>query len=394
MIMANYVKFYRGSALAFQNLADKNNDTLYFITDSTSNKSKLYLGEKLIAGDFSELNELKDILISEVLQDNQILVFNNEQKKWINKSIIEAIGIMSGASKDVQGSSGLVPAPGIGQNNLFLRGDGVWAAPAISGEGASIKTDEQTISLSNDGVTITLKDFGIKYYKYIPKTENIEAHYEAQIVDNNHPWKENLEPKVVVDENGQFVLGWFEEDPTNNNNINLLLDKTNELNELVEENKSQINVVNTSVKNIATLLNDKADLSNTYTKNEVDAKILEAEHLTRKTFQNLEEANNFIASDLNPENYIYMINSGTSSDNKYIEYLYINGVLDPVGSWDVNLEDYATKNDIQIINNSLINLDTRVGNIEEFMNSEYFTPIENIKQDLNVIKEAVTWKDL
>ena len=89
-----------------------------------------------------------------------------------------------------------------------------------------------------------------------------------------------------------------------------------------------------------------------------------------------------------------MINSGTSNDNKYIEYLYINGVLDPVGSWDVNLEDYATKNDVQIINNSLINLDTRVGNIEEFMNSEYFTPIEDIKQDLNMVKEAVIWRDL
>ena len=44
--MANYVKFYRGSSVAFENLLNKNSDTLYFITDSDSNKSSLYIGDK------------------------------------------------------------------------------------------------------------------------------------------------------------------------------------------------------------------------------------------------------------------------------------------------------------------------------------------------------------
>jgi hypothetical protein len=57
----NYVKFIRGSSLAFSKLTDKNSDTLYFITDSDSNKSSLYLGDKLITGNISKLTDLKGI---------------------------------------------------------------------------------------------------------------------------------------------------------------------------------------------------------------------------------------------------------------------------------------------------------------------------------------------
>ena len=128
----NYVKFYRGSNLAFEN-AVKNADTLYFITDSNSNKSALYLGDKLIASNITELTDLEDILISEGLNNNDILVYSENEQKWVNKTIIEAIGLMDGATSDSQGSAGLVPAPGIGQENYFLRGDGTWALPEGTG---------------------------------------------------------------------------------------------------------------------------------------------------------------------------------------------------------------------------------------------------------------------
>lgn len=41
---------------------------------------------------------------------------------------------MKGCDNQNQGEAGLVPAPGIGQQNLFLRGDGIWASPKSSGE--------------------------------------------------------------------------------------------------------------------------------------------------------------------------------------------------------------------------------------------------------------------
>ena len=58
------------------------------------------------------------------------------------------------------------------------------------------------------------------------------------------------------------------------------------------------------------------------TKAEVDAKILEAGHLTRKTFKTLEEANNFATSVSNPEAYIYMVASTPNTNIQHIYYLY------------------------------------------------------------------------
>ena len=48
--MANYVKFQRGSEQAYNNLAVKNQDTLYFVYNgSDSTTAKLYLGNKLLS---------------------------------------------------------------------------------------------------------------------------------------------------------------------------------------------------------------------------------------------------------------------------------------------------------------------------------------------------------
>ena len=54
--MANYVKFYRGTQTAYNNLLLKNDDTLYFVYETDANTGKLYLGSKLIAGAVSSDN--------------------------------------------------------------------------------------------------------------------------------------------------------------------------------------------------------------------------------------------------------------------------------------------------------------------------------------------------
>lgn len=137
MAVNKYVKFVRGSSLVFNGLQNKDSDTLYFITDSDSGKGSLYLGDKLISGGVSDLSDFQNILIEEI-SDKQLLVYDETLEKWVNKSATEAIGIMVGAKDGSQGGAGLVPAPGINQQNLFLRGDGTWAAPSTS-EG-SVKT--------------------------------------------------------------------------------------------------------------------------------------------------------------------------------------------------------------------------------------------------------------
>lgn len=393
----NYVKFIRGTPEAFKKLTAKDKDTLYFISETDSQQGSLYLGNKIISESIANLEDLSNILI-ENLQDKNLLSYDAGSEKWVNKSIIEAIGIMTGAKNDTQGGVGLVPAPGIGQDSLFLRGDGVWATPAGSGSNIDVKPDEKTISLSSDGVTISLKDFGTKYYKYIPEADGVAAHYQAQVVDASNPWKEGLEAKVIIDDNGQFILGWLEKDPTIKEEINTLKSKVETIDVTAKENAIQITNIDTSVTNLADLLNGKANISDVYTKAEVNAKVLEAGHLTRKIFNTLDEAKVFAESIANPEAYIYMVASSTSETNKYVEYLYVEGVLEQIGSWETNLSDYATKEEVNALSISLGNISTKVENLEEFMNSEYFTDfntrLDTVEADLNSVKESVIWKEL
>ena len=55
--MEHYVKFMRGSMTAFNKIPpkDRNEDTLYFITDVDNNVS-LYLGNKLISSGEVDIN--------------------------------------------------------------------------------------------------------------------------------------------------------------------------------------------------------------------------------------------------------------------------------------------------------------------------------------------------
>lgn len=352
----SYVRFYRGSVSAFNNLATKNNDTLYFITDSDNGKSSLYLGDKLITGGITELSDFEDILLSKALIDNQILVFDGEKEKWINKGLIEAIGIMIGANSENQGGAGLVPAPGIGDQGKFLRGDGNWVNIET---GSYYFGDEKTIE--SDGVTFFLNDFEKKYYAYIPASGSEEdgnfvaAHYEAREVSEANPWKENLEPKVVK-ENDIFVLGWFEPNPT------LLDGVIDELSSL----QNQINNTNKVIENLQSAdgafnaeLANKANKSSVYTKEETEDKINElisnAQHLIRKIFNTIEEAEAFVLTVDNPADYVYMVkNTSTTASDKYTEYLYIDNELEPVGSWDVDLDQYITENKLATALNSKV----------------------------------------
>lgn len=366
---------------------------------------------------------------------------------------------MVGAKNGKQGANGLVPAPGIGDEKLFLRGDGVWAAPEGSGSSSvEYAVDGKSVATLDDGITLTLKDFGKKYYKFVAASENIEAHYVAQVVDANNPWVEGLEPKVVND-NGELILGWFEKDTSLNHKVDAIQTEVNALKSKVKVNQGSIASLQTSVNNVASMLNQKANAADVYTKSETDAAISQAvasaSHLKRKTFATFEEAQAFAESISNPDQYIYMIQSEFFVLNdKYDEYLYIDGALEKVGNWEVDLNDYATKAEVNVIDAKVNNLeallnakvdktevtevknnvsklntkvttleellgtkadkseveniknntidltssvsalDTKVNNLEAFLNSEYFVTSEQYKSDLAEIKEIVTWKDL
>lgn len=92
-------------------------------------------------------------------------------------------------------------------------------------------------------------------------------------------------------------------------------------------------------------LEKKADKTSVYTIEQADKKIADAiaaiDHLKRVIVDELpavEEAD---------VNTIYMMPSGLLEDaNKYYEWILINGIFEKVGSWEVDLDDYALKTEV------------------------------------------------
>ena len=69
------------------------------------------------------------------------------------------------------------------------------------------------------------------------------------------------------------------------------------------------------------------------------------DHLRRKIVNNIDEINLY-ANDA--ELYIYMVPTGLQyEDDKYDEYIIIDHILEKVGSWEINLDNYASKDDLK-----------------------------------------------
>lgn len=108
------------------------------------------------------------------------------------------------------------------------------------------------------------------------------------------------------------------------------------------------------VETVNAALNTKADAEDVYTKLEVNNKvatdisaaIAEVNHLKRKVANTVEDID---LDAIDAEQYIYMVPTGLQAeDDKYDEYMVIDGVPEKVGSWEVNLEEYAKKSDLII----------------------------------------------
>lgn len=199
--------------------------------------------------------------------------------------------------------------------------------------GSAVVADNKTIVLDNGAVTF--KDFGKRYYKYNAETEE----YTLQEVDETHPWIAGLEPKVTS-ESGQLVLGWFEPNSTTlegvNSALGTLQTSVNDLQGTVESLGTQVSA------------NQKA-LENVYTKEETLAEIAKSGHLVYKKVTSLDDIQADIdGADANVSNTIYLVPvlEGLVND-LYDEYMVIDGNIERLGSWEVNLDNYATKDDLE-----------------------------------------------
>lgn len=211
---------------------------------------------------------------------------------------------------------------------------------------ASLAADDSSIEIINDKVQ--LKNFGVNYYAYVPAERN-----EAGEITKTSKYvltegfKEGLEPRVHF-ENDVYSIAWYESSG----------DVAEDIAATVEVLKEDISSVKTDIddiqKHIGTpaegdvaasglyaKLEEKANKSDIYTKTEVEGLIAAADHLKRITVAGVESIN-VLADDA--EQYIYMV-PNTKTGN-YDEYMVIDGEVEKVGDWKVDLTDYATKEDL------------------------------------------------
>lgn len=110
--------------------------------------------------------------------------------------------------------------------------------------------------------------------------------------------------------------------------------------ETVEGLKTTVSQLSTSVENLDKEVEDlKGDLANKVSKEELSTEIAKLGHLKRIVVESLPLGNI-------DENAIYMIAKTGSEGDTYNEHMYINGKWEKIGDTSVNLDGYATKDDL------------------------------------------------
>lgn len=219
--------------------------------------------------------------------------------------------------------------------------------------GSGSLVDNKTIEIDSESESLMLKDFGKRFYKYIPESKDeegnvlIEAAYQLVTVDAVNPWKAGLEPRVVL-EDGVLVLGWYEPNPTTIEGVN---NQVSSLQTTVVDLQNSVADLTEAVETtIPEELNKKANAADVFTKvetlSEIANAVSAADHLQRKIVTSYTDIQNFIDEKGAAEasKYIFMVpeTDSTADGNVYEEYMVINGVIEVVGKWSTDLSGYVT----------------------------------------------------
>lgn len=223
----------------------------------------------------------------------------------------------------------------------------------IKAVGSVPEADESSVSVYDN--KISLHNYGKYFYKY----DEVSESYVRTTVSDSDPWKAGLEPRVVS-ESGQLVLGWFEPNPTTVEGLKSQIGSIQTALDTLSENVGSPSDGDQPATGVYVEIEKKANASDVYTKTEanevIETKVAEgvaaADHLKRKTFNSIGDCETFIAENSDTaEQYIYMIPSGLQDeDNKYYEYICVEREgekkLEKVGNWEVTLDDYYTKSEV------------------------------------------------
>ena len=279
------------------------------------------------------LGDLKDVSLEDPISSSDVLVYNEQTKHWENRALEDLLETYNPTT--------------------------------------SVKVDEASIESVNG--SLQLKDFGTGYFAYVPAVKNEET---GEIVTPStyeyvEGFKSGLEVRVVTTTDGKLSLAWYEpgtetvEDVATNieaiskdvKALEEIVNGEDGLSKQVETLQTDLGSINETVSELSEKVDTKANaesvytkteidttLANVYTKTETDTAIGEAiaaaDHLKRVKVNSIDDIDE-TAEDA--EQYIYMVPTGlTEDDDKYDEYMVIDGVIEKVGSWEIDLGDYAT----------------------------------------------------
>lgn len=173
-----------------------------------------------------------------------------------------------------------------------------------------------------------------------------------------------------------------------------------------KSNDGKISWSNELVTKVGALETFLGDTSTGTLQSVIAEAVSQASHLKYKVISDISEATE--------ENYVYLLANGTTGDDKYNEYIVINGEPEQIGVFTSEIEGYVTnadfdtykqtvENQFTAVNGVLDTLDTtyvkqavytqEVGSIADLVKSEENTS-GTIIAEINCINDRLTWHEM
>lgn len=205
-----FVKFSRGLISSYNNLANKDPDTLYLVYENTNSENGLlYLGNKLIStvGNTStmSLNDLADISLSGELEDGMLLQYNahtagqvGEEGKWEAVSLSEVISKLPETNSNISIEESLENIESPAEKDI-----------AVIGEQAYIYSNGDWIKLTDSDLTNRVVSLEEQVGNPADETQGIAAtglYKDIADLKNNVYTKEEIAEQIAAVDHLQYEI--------------------------------------------------------------------------------------------------------------------------------------------------------------------------------------------
>lgn len=149
--------------------------------------------------------------------------------------------------------------------------------------------------------------------------------------------------------------------------------------ETVEGLSELVAILREDVDNLTEKFNDYD------TSAEVDAKISSAvAGISHLSYKIVNSTNEIDVSAADADKYIYLVKNG----NSYDEYMVVNGQLERVGDWSVDLSDYATKSEVAVVSTRVDDIASQLNGVKSDV-SAHTTAITNINTSIEDLTSSL-----